>query len=348
MATSKSVTLAFPHPTLTKIIGKPSYATLSQLQKEIYANARTVHSTRGGGLNGHLAIVMPDLDYQTRTGVVFIRLTHPGPAPVHGGFTTPVQIDSTNKAFERAILEYEKYHQVADSLKAQLLVAVDATYTKVLKDAMFGYADITPLAMLEHLHHYYGELKPEDRGAIRDALRAPWNPDDPIEDIWTRTNEIVRTLLISEPVPASAIIRDQLFVFESTGVFPRACEAWREKAFHEQTVDNLKTHFARYNEERLRTLTAKQVGYHAQTSTSPIPQETANAVTPEAPHITTNAVKMYYCWTHGLGTNPKHCSNNCNRQKEGHKKEATADNMMDGNDRIMKPYAGTRAQRTIP
>ena len=348
MAAPSPAALVFPHPTLTKIIGKPSYETLRQLRKEIYANARTIHSTRGGGANGHLAIIMPDIDYQLRTiGIGFTIPTHPGSAPVHAGFASPVDIDASNKLWERNVSEYNKYYQVSDCLKAQLLVAIDPTYIKELEDAEFGYADITPLMMVEHLNNNYGQLKPEQRGTIRDALRAPWNPDDPIEDIWTRTNEIVRTLALTEPVPATAIIRDQLFVFETTGVFPRACEAWREKDLQDQTLDNFKIHFARYNEERTRTLTAKQAGYHATTRTPPVTPSVstaaAHAVTPESPHIVTNDVKMYYCWTHGLGTNPKHCSNNCNKKADGHKNDATADNMKDGNDRIMKPWV----RRTI-
>ena len=349
MAVSKPAALAFPHPTLTKIIGKPSYATLSQLQKEVYANARTVHSTRGSGTNGHLALVMPSADYQTRTNrVVFTIPIHPGAAPTHVGFTTPVEIDSSNKRFERSVAEFEKYHQVSDCLKAQLLVAIDATYTKELENSIFGYSDVTCLEMLAHLNLNYGQLKPEERGSMRDALRASWNPDDPIEDVWTRTNEIVRTLLDSEPVPDSAIIQDQLYLFECTGVFARACEAWREKAIQEQTVDNLKTHFARYNEERLRTLTTKQAGYHTSGTIPVSAEESAHAVTPETKHVTSNDIKMYYCWTHGLGMNPKHCSDSCKNKAEGHKDAATADKMMDGNDRIMKPYTGTRAQRANP
>jgi hypothetical protein len=44
---------------------------------------------------------------------------------------------------------------------------------------------------------------------------------------------------------------------------------------------------------------------------------------------------MYYCWSHGLGTNKNHTGPTCNRKKEGHKDEATADNMMNGNNTIM-------------
>jgi hypothetical protein len=72
----------YPHPTLTKIIGKPSYAALKLLQKEIYATARTVFSTRGGGNNGHLCLVMPALEYLIRTiGVPFNPPVYPGAPP---------------------------------------------------------------------------------------------------------------------------------------------------------------------------------------------------------------------------------------------------------------------------
>jgi hypothetical protein len=44
----------FPHAELTKIEGNPSAATIKQLKKEIYANARSVHCELSGGGNGYL------------------------------------------------------------------------------------------------------------------------------------------------------------------------------------------------------------------------------------------------------------------------------------------------------
>jgi hypothetical protein len=48
-----------PHAQLTLIQGKPTAAAIRQLKKELYANARSIHSDHGGGLNGHLGLVMP-------------------------------------------------------------------------------------------------------------------------------------------------------------------------------------------------------------------------------------------------------------------------------------------------
>ena len=55
----------YPYPTLTPITAKPTVGTLQRLRREIYANARSVHTTFNGGTHGYLGVVMPDDDYNT-------------------------------------------------------------------------------------------------------------------------------------------------------------------------------------------------------------------------------------------------------------------------------------------
>jgi hypothetical protein len=76
---SMTTTFPFPHPVLTAIVGKPTAQTIKQLRKEIYANARSVHSARGGGLHGHLGIAMMVATYTVRAGQPFQEPAHPGP-----------------------------------------------------------------------------------------------------------------------------------------------------------------------------------------------------------------------------------------------------------------------------
>ena len=115
MSTHSPGPLAFiyPHPILTKVIGKPTYGSLKQLQKEIYANTRTVFSTRGGGRNGHLSLVMPELEYLVRTiGVPFEPPTHPGAPPATAAFISLVKFDSAHKAHTAMVKEFQVYTQV--------------------------------------------------------------------------------------------------------------------------------------------------------------------------------------------------------------------------------------------
>ena len=58
-------TFAVPHPELIKLEEGtvPNAAYLPSLKKQVYTNASTVPSSLGGGLHGHLGIVMPVADY---------------------------------------------------------------------------------------------------------------------------------------------------------------------------------------------------------------------------------------------------------------------------------------------
>ena len=47
----------FEYLDLTRIIGEPTMATLITLHNEVKANAQSLHTTLGGGENGHLGFV---------------------------------------------------------------------------------------------------------------------------------------------------------------------------------------------------------------------------------------------------------------------------------------------------
>jgi hypothetical protein len=53
-----------------KISGDPTYASLTKLEKECKANRKSVTSTLGGGLQGHLGLVSNALTYSCLTGLV--------------------------------------------------------------------------------------------------------------------------------------------------------------------------------------------------------------------------------------------------------------------------------------
>ena len=64
----------FQHPSLTKISGDPTYASLAKLEKECKANGKSVNSTPGGGLQGHLGLVSSAVAYdRISPGIPFNR-----------------------------------------------------------------------------------------------------------------------------------------------------------------------------------------------------------------------------------------------------------------------------------
>jgi hypothetical protein len=365
MAAISSPSLTFPHPELTALIGEPTNASLQLLQKELYSNGRSIYSTRGGGANGHLAVIMPTADYLARAGVDFDTPIHPGNAPVHAVAATGNQITETNRVYKQAIDEHLLFNTVREQLKQQILKAVNSRYLQILENADFGYADVTPAAMLLHLKTTYGRITPEGIETNRNLLSATWSPDDPIEDLWMRIRDCQRyAVAAGEPITDGTAVRLILSVLEKTGVFTSAADKWRDKPEASQTLAILKTHFEFENKERIRKMTAQSAGFHGANNAdtvnvvppSPdgsVPAVAAAAINPAvaaaaaaaaAAPLHTSGRQLYYCWSHGLSTNREHTSALCATPLDGHKTDATASNMQGGNNtfRILRGNTNRR------
>ena len=64
------------------------------------------------------------------------------------------------------------------------------TIINVLEDAEFGYSDQSPLEILQHLTTTYATISIDDLEDNRSRLSADWNPDDPIENLWTLVKSV--------------------------------------------------------------------------------------------------------------------------------------------------------------
>jgi len=341
---TSSPALTFTHKELTKIPGKPTNTTLKKLKKEVYANARAIPSTRGGGNHGHLGIVMDDAAYLTLAGQAFDLPAHPGPAPVHQANPTAAQIAENNRVYNATLDELKLATNVENAIKNQIVEAVDSLYFDDLEDADFGFANVTIPTMLTHLQDTYGKLTRAELEANRASIATAWNVDMPIQQLWKNLKEVQRVALQGgEEIANKTVIELTVAMFQKTGVFTDACNAWRRKPEANKTMANFKTHFNEENEDRLEKLTAAQAGYHGANSVTPLngnarpTSDTALAATTTGTsHVIANdGTKMYYCWTHGLGLNENHTSPTCKNKAEGHKDDATVSNMQGGSTTLM-------------
>jgi len=71
----------FPHPTITPIIGQPTYESIAELHLKLNANAASVHSNRGNGALGLLFLTIKPEVYSTLSNVPFLPPTNPGSNP---------------------------------------------------------------------------------------------------------------------------------------------------------------------------------------------------------------------------------------------------------------------------
>ena len=337
----------FPHETLTPINGKPTNTTLQTLQRQLFTNARSVPSTRGGGTHGHLAILLSPADYLLRAGVPFVIPVHPGPPPDPVGTAAIIGVALRNHA--EALTDLAIYNNLNAALTAQILLAVNASFLSALEDPDFGFGDVSPRTMLEHLRTEYGTLTPEELEKNRAALSEPWNFDDPIEDLWAKIVNIQRVALFGAvPIADITIITLTLAMIEKTGLLATTTEKFRLRPITEWTVAAFKADFILGNKERIRRLTAGDAGFHGAhnaiipaTPAAPTPTAIAAAAVTPAPtppaaarHVTVEGGKMFYCWTHGLSPQRNHTSITCLNKAEGHRDDATAFRMRGGNNTI--------------
>ena len=78
----------FDHKKLTKIHGEPTFQHLKDLKDQLRANAASVPSTLGGGLYGHLGLVLDHTEYSSVSGTPYVH--PPAPAALNIPDGTPV------------------------------------------------------------------------------------------------------------------------------------------------------------------------------------------------------------------------------------------------------------------
>ncbi len=317
----------FPHAELTKIEGQPSTATIKQLKKELYANARSVHSDLGGGVNGLLGAVMPAALYFMRAGTAFVEPVHPGIQAGHGPNPTAAVITESNRVYDTAKTDYATFSLCIESLRQQILNAVNPLYNQTLEDDEFGYADVTIPQIMLHLQTTYGTVNATDLVNNRNSMADAWTPDEPFENLWKRIR-IIQQIAIAgaEPIFIAATIELTLTSLRGAGVYDHAIITWEDKEAVDQTWTNFELRFTKQEKLRLKKLTAAAAGYHGANKATIIPPDDQ----PPRHHIAAAAqghnkdtqhcdgTELFYCWSHGLGINSEHTSKTCTNTLPGH------------------------------
>ncbi|MEM7003905.1 MAG: hypothetical protein AAF529_24175, partial [Pseudomonadota bacterium] len=144
----------------------------------------------------------------------------------------------------------------------------------------------------------------------------------------------------ADPISDPALLRAVLKVIKNAGVLHEAMKDWHKKPTANRTWANAQTFFKTENKERLRLATASTLGYNAANAASNRTTDPTNNTNAASTPGTTQS--WYYCWTHGLATNPNHTSATCTNPAPGHCTTATLDNMQGGNAKIRRKQ-GERA-----
>ena len=256
--------LYFEHPTLTKIPGEPSYATLHTLTKELKANASSVPSTLGGGNHGYLGLVLSAANYALLTpNTPFLRPAHPGPLIALG--TGPAIAHATS-LHKRAEKEYLESILIERTLIQQIVDAVEPKYLQEIRHEQTGAMEPFVHRILAHLTKTYGSITAQQLADQRNIVETMvYDPNQPIDVIFEALSSL-QTLYTaaSTAMPPAHLINIALIVLTKQRIFKDEVRLWQRRDVADQTWTNFKTAFRQAHIELRASggTIGEDLGYH--------------------------------------------------------------------------------------
>jgi hypothetical protein len=279
--------VGFPHSSLPKVTGEPTFEDLKVIRWLLNTNAMSVASYEGGGRHEHLGMIMTNEEYFAIAVNVFPVPNNPGPsaAVVVVVDMTAAVVAETTRLHREATQVYRTYHNVDQAIKKLIIESLDNAYLNALSDEIVGYENCTSLQLLTHLLTYYAMIPPTELTQNYERLNTPHDPNQPIETLFQQIQD-ARAFAVAggQPYGATMIVNVAYTLVFNTGVFPDACWAWKSRAISSKTWAQLKLDFATAHREfRLTNQTAQQSGFHSanmmiEQGRDESMQETVNAI----------------------------------------------------------------------
>jgi hypothetical protein len=232
-STSDEPIAGFPHSSIPKVTGEPTFEDLKVIQRLLNTNAMSVASYEGGGRHGHLGIIMTNEEYFAIAVDLFTVPSNPGPsAAVVAGMTAAV-IYETTRQHREATHVYRTYHNVEQAIKKLIIESFDDAYLNALLDEIVGYANCTSLQLLTHILTYYAIIAPTELTQNYERLNTLYDPNLPIEMLFQQIqDDSAFAVAGGQPYGAAMIVNVAYTLIFNTGLFPDACRAWQSRAIY--------------------------------------------------------------------------------------------------------------------
>jgi hypothetical protein len=264
-STPDELIAGFPHSSLPKVTGEPTFEDLKVIRRLLNTNAMSVASYEGGGRHEHLGMIMTNEEYFDVAVDVFPVPNNPGPsAAVVVGMTAAV-IAESKRLHKVATQVYRTYHTVDQDIKELIIEAFDDAYLNALSDEIVGYANCTSLQLLTHLLTYCAMIAFTELTQNYERLNAPYDPNQPIEMRFQQIQDARVFAVAGGKAYGSAMIVNVAYTLVfNKGLFPDACRAWQSRAIAGKTLAQFKLDFATAHREfRLTKQTSQQSGFHS-------------------------------------------------------------------------------------
>jgi hypothetical protein len=233
----------FQHPSLTKISGDPTYTSLAKLERECKANGKSVSSTLGGGLQGHLGLVCSALTYnRVSPGVPFVRPLLPL-LPNLTSMTAP-QIGAARQLYANELVVFQACNLIERNIIQQINTALDQDCLADLIDNETGLLEGTIPVIIQTLFDSYGEITPQTLAAAKAKVEATtYDHARPIVNIFTDINEYANMAEAALAAETTAqLINIGIIIITRSTIFSSDIRKWHDKPDDDKTWPNFKDH----------------------------------------------------------------------------------------------------------
>ena len=401
MASTKPINikeLYFPHATLTKVTGNPTYHDITTIRCEVLANCSSVPSTNGGGAHGHLGLALPPHQYAKRSTTPFIMPTAPT------AYVAPQDDDllihhNAEKAHAKLVADYHQVRLVETTVLNQLKNAFDKPVLRAKTDRLTNTITCSIPDIFAYLFHTFGNITDMSLAEARNnAVSHTYVHSDSINNVFDLIDEYADMAEAhGTPEPEAQLMSIAMIILMRANIFAEGITAWNNLPPTTKSWTSFQHHFVQVQDDYKRarpTETSATLGYTPQANLAQFPHgpysyddqhfalnaaescveappaSVSGANTGSAPDQLANVAESAtasllkdlllefkelktrqsspddnkekekeknkdgkkkgprkYCWTHGACA---HTSAECNKPKEGHKKDATFADMKGG------------------
>jgi hypothetical protein len=255
MTSVEDIVSGMEYQELTSIKGRPNYENVNTICCQIYANAASVDSLRGGP-HGHLRQIMTPVTYLTVTATHYNNPPNPGPLPQRPTAVSPQQWEYTKADHKRALDEYNTSNNFDKSIKQHIVKAInDPIFLKPIENHITGFFRVTARTMLQYLFNAYVNIMPQQLDVNDKMMKEQWDPSTPIIYLFSKIQDGVKKADAGNaPYTVNQVLAIAFNHVFRTGTIQSACERWTELAPMNKKWVNFQDMFT--------SLTAQAGGYH--------------------------------------------------------------------------------------
>ena len=240
----------FEYPDLTPIHGEPTYEALCVLFNQLKANARSVHTTLGGGQLGHLGLVLTAPQYSLLSNQPYHKPPILPPLVIPA-YQLPHTVQTEQARHNEQVRHFNECNNVEQALRQQIVKAIDNAYLTALRNRQTNTIDVSIPVIIDYLFSNHGRVTPamlhHEEMSVKEMFYEPTHPIDVIFNKVEDPSDL--SIAARADYTEQQLINIAYVIINSTGKYQPYIREWSRLPQEQKTWPHFKTHFCQAHQE---------------------------------------------------------------------------------------------------